>query len=189
MSMPYSVIYCDSCDYRCASHVLWGIFRYRFDDGHESYMERLLGWCTDCESVCPVEDLPHSAVLDRQLAEVREQLGRLASNVVWGWAASVFSRKRKSEIHELREREADLTHVQQMLASRVAPPRCLRCASTSTAPLPLRVPGSKQYDYALGTPHPGCGGVLRVRDSGGTRLAIARRARIYSPEGELINAV
>lgn len=188
MSMPYSIIYCDGCDYRGASHVMWGLFKYRFDDGHESYMERLLGWCSDCESVRPVEALPHPAVIERELIQVRERLHELTSNGIWSWAASALSRQRKAEVRELRTREADLAHMQEMMVSRTASPRCLRCGSTSTVPVPIRVQDHRRYDYAVGMAHPGCGGALRVCDSGGTRLAIATKLRVYTQEGELISA-
>ena len=187
MSMPYSVIYCDKCDYRGASHVMWGLFKYRFDDGHETYMDRLLGWCSDCKSVRPVEDLPHPAVIDRKLIEARDHLRQLTANVAWNWVASALSRERRSEVRKLREKEADWTHIQRMMTLRAAPPRCLQCGSTSTMPLPLRVEGSNRYDYGIGMAHPGCGGALHVRDSGGTRLAIRGKTRIYSPNGELID--
>lgn len=188
MSMPHSVIYCDGCDYRGGTLTLWGLFKYRFDDGHEFHVKRMLGWCSGCKGARPIEVLPHSAVTERELADVRERIGVLTAHGLKSWLASALSRRRRAEIQRLRDKENDLKHVQHMLTSRTSPPRCLRCGSTSVVSLPVRVDDRARYDYDLGMRHPDCGGSLHCRDSGGTRFAIASKLKVYSSEGELISA-
>lgn len=185
MSMPHSIIYCDSCDYRGMSYVVWGLFKYRFDDWHESAVRRELGWCTDCASVRPMESLPHPAVLERELTEVRGRLQPLRTDRFWSRVAAVVSRKRRSEIQSLRDRESDLLHQQAMIASRTSPARCLRCGSTAVTPMAVRVCGNKAFDEDAGMSHPGCGGALRVRNAE-VRLHLSHKLQRYTPEGELI---
>ena len=187
MSMPHSVIYCDGCDYRGGTLTLWGLFKYRFDDGHELHVERTIGWCSDCKGTRPIEVLPHSAAIERELGEDRERIRELTAHGLKSWVASVLSRRRRAEIQRLRDKENDLTHVQHLLTSRTSPPHCLRCGSTSVVSLPVRVDDRTRYDYDLGMRHPDCGGSLRCRDSGGTRFAIAHKLKVYSTEGQLLS--
>ncbi|MSP50471.1 MAG: hypothetical protein EXQ95_14250 [Alphaproteobacteria bacterium] len=166
MSMPYSIIYCDECVYRGASFVTWGLFKYRFDDGHESYMDRVLGWCVDCDGVRAIEDLPDPAILEGDLGAVRNRLTELDGNGVLSWLASALSRKRKEEIRELREREADLTHLNATIAKRKAHARCLDCGSERTAPIPVIPREGKRY---VSTPERKCIGAPEQKCIGDER--------------------
>ena len=186
MSMPYSVVYCDRCSYRGATFIMWGIFRYRFDDGHETYIDRMLGWCSGCGGVQPIERLPNRAEIEKELDATRRRLRKLNPTGLIGRLTLMISRRRHEEVGQLRERERDLEHLSLMVASRTASARCLECSSVSVSPMPISPHEEKHYDHPIGVVHPGCDGALRIRDSGGSRLAFAFEPRVYDLDGRPI---
>ena len=58
MSVPYSIIQCDECNYSATSSVLHGIFIWRDEMGNECNIERDLGICLNCADVVAIEELP-----------------------------------------------------------------------------------------------------------------------------------
>src|SRR3989304_4989566 len=68
MSIATDSSYCDSCDFRAGSAVIWGDFIYRLQGGEEISLNRTFGWCHSCASVEPIEDLsdkPNEDLSDR----------------------------------------------------------------------------------------------------------------------------
>jgi len=199
MSLPFAMIYCDRCESLWASLVTWGFFRYRLPDGVEVPIERRIGWCHACNGVAAIEDLRTDAEIaaDRDETEQVATEQRLAAAKPLGFRERLLRRLlgggradhnvRAYAVPEPREhpRRAEI------LARRTSPPRCLACGSTHNLvlswPADDLLPSHGALGVDLGTEHPGCGGALRVKNSG-FRVSPAFRPRLYDPEGQSLDA-
>ena len=186
MSMPYEVIYCDQCQASWATFCVWGHFAYRLPNGDEVHVNRRLGWCTDCGSIRAIEELPSPEQLaDEMSSAVRRHEDAQPKTL----AERLFgvSRRTNLEHRTAAKQMRDANNLLKVLDLRTSGPRCLECGSTENFALPwppiTSTFSGRKFDVPLGANHPECGGNLRVKDSGGTSVALIFRPRIYDCEG------
>jgi len=181
--MPYGEIYCDRCDFQGTTTVLWGSFKYQFEDGTSAYIERKLGWCSDCNDIRPVEVLPEYDSVNDELEKYRRLLDAERSRGIIGSIHRKMSSRARYHFEHLQESERGMANLLRLAATRRSAPKCLHCSSEDVAEIDMPKYGSDPFDWSLDFLHPGCGGNLRVKDSGGMRISIGNRTMLYSPEG------
>ncbi|WP_293392119.1 hypothetical protein [Nevskia sp.] len=206
MSMPFVIYTCTACNFRGAEHVVWGRFHYRTSKG-EINLERQLGWCDDCGTLAPIEQLPtrerlaaNRALIDEyklRLTELREseKSGRPLWMRLLGFKRLSPDRlKLREGLREVEENQIELRRRANTLSERRAGPRCLICSSESvrTVPQPSMPSEYESVDLYEVIPvdmqHPGCTGQLMACNSE-FRLNMRLLKRIYDPEGRLLDTL
>ena len=175
MSIPFLTFTCDSCDYHSSSFVTFGEFLWNYD-GQTFNFDRQLGLCKDCKEIVAMEKLPDADVMDR---------ARKIHATYAGPPLFLFQEKDKAKYLASQEGFNVLERVMELRR----PPVCLKCGGSDVQPLVLpEVPhGAKRTDMAqtpLGVKHPGCGGQLQVKDSGGLRLGLNPVAYYFGIDGQ-----
>lgn len=163
MSIPFLTFTCDSCDYRSSSFVTFGEFLWNYE-GQTFNFDRQLGLCQDCEAVVAMEDLPDGDTMDRAKEIHSNYTG---PRLFWLQEKDKAKCLASQEGFEVLERVMELNR----------PPVCLKCGGSDVQPLVLpEVPdAASRTDLALtplGVKHPGCGGNLQVKGSGGLRISL-----------------
>lgn len=191
MSLPISIITCDKCGEHWGSNTVWGLHKYQFPDGRQSWMDLTFSWCHDCLSFQAIEVLPTKDVL---LAKHRKEQDQLVAveTAMQGWGKGMHGwwRRRFASTRENRTRQDRLARAQREVdvveaslawhALRRSPPRCLTCGMTAIEYVEWRQPERLQA-----FPHPGCGGNFTVSKTE-HRIIPIRRIRIYDVEGYLL---
>ncbi|MEQ8399234.1 hypothetical protein [Thalassobaculum sp.] len=187
MSMPYGVLACPSCGYEATTKGLWGLFVYRSDQGAEVHIERHLGWCHSCHGVAAIEALPDAGRIQAEQVEAKSRWEALIPTTGLQRLRGLFSGSARG----LRRQALDALRRADLLAAVVMPgrsPCCLDCGSTDVEVIVLPNPESRgqMQDQGLAFRHPGCPKPMRLRESGGTRFAMAPTKRVYDPQGRFI---
>lgn len=175
MSIPFLTFTCDSCDYHSSSFVTFGEFLWNYD-GQTFNFDRQLGLCQDCKEIVAMEDLPDADTMERARKIHSTYTGpRLYSFQEADKAKWLASQ----EGFEVLERVMELNRL----------PVCLNCGGSDAQPLVLpEVPGgASRTDMALtnlGVKHPGCGGQLQVKGSGGLRLGLNHVTYYFDIDGK-----
>jgi hypothetical protein len=191
MSVPFGRIYCDACDYIGDTLCAAGYFHYVDEDGRRCWVSREVGWCFECGKVSPLEAITPLSELEPPVPEIaapepvepRSVVDRIRS--WWGGSA-------KDPTIQQRQDELERERVTAELLYRVAQldrkPVCLTCGSENIHffEKPDSETRGPKYDISLGLRHPGCGGELRQRDSGGTRIAPVMPRLLYDLNGQRI---
>ena len=163
MSIPFLTFTCDRCDYHSSSFVTFGEFLWNYD-GQTFNFDRQLGLCQDCKVIVAMEKLPDADVMDR---------AKEIHSTYTGPRLFRFQVKDEAKYLASQEGFEVLERVMELQRS----PVCLQCGGSDVQPLVLpELPdGAKRTDMALtplGVKHPGCGGQLQVKGSGGLRLGV-----------------
>ena len=174
MSVPFEIIECERCDYIQTTLVTAGKFVWTVGT-EEFWFDRELGVCVDCQAVVAMEKFPDPALLSA--AQKRrngfwnkltkrygnDEAGHLASYAGFSVVESVMSLGRK--------------------------PVCLSCGGSHVQRLALPDDGESNNTAVclLHITHPGCGGELTIRGSGGERVAPMEVTRIYDIHGQQIS--
>lgn len=199
MSMPFEIVYCETCEERWSSFFLWGKFLYCLPDGREIPVHLDWGWCNRCGCFGPVEHLRPYEQYDVELGKIRAHLRKTRLRL-WPTIMKVclfFLRKKDIETwNNLSEQitggklDRDrLIEEKQVAALRTEPLKCMLCGSEEVScydwpPFPpfednvLPVP--------TGYTHPGCGGKLWLTTSGSFRIRIILERRLYDINGNLL---
>jgi hypothetical protein len=199
MSLPVTKFYCKKCDFEGGDVGTWGMHEYVLPNSVRIPINRLLGWCDDCDQIASVELFSRTeSEKEVQQAEdaVEEHMQLLPRRRWWQLHQFVFYWIWKHRVTEWESKQFDLlcklddakdvvVHLQQ----RKTPPRCLECGSRKVhAPV---VTNSETDEYleekpcATGFVHPGCGGEIWMRMDG-MRIALKPSVKYYTPEGDLI---
>lgn len=169
MSMAAAILYCDACDSRWSSAVLWGHFVYSLPGGQEISIDRVWGWCDCCRSFEPIERLPSD--------KPTTIAGRLLH----------FARRNHPGNDELMAKK-------QLMRMRTEPPKCLSCGSQDVTyfewprfPLGRISPASAvdAPNVSTGQSHPGCDGKLWLTYSR-FRFIMKMEQRFYDGNGNLL---
>jgi hypothetical protein len=191
MSMPFSVIKCESCEKKWATHMLWDMLEYLLPDGNLFGISRTIAWCNDCNDLSPVEDLPDEDELEERLSEASSELTKqqqLRPNIPVEHR-SFFGLKKKQiwpnegHIEFFENAVQRIKTAMYLQKQRRTGSKCLRCGS-----LDIHEEGlwdKKQKEYRQDMIHPGCGGRIKVEDSG-YRVALSAKHRIYDTEGNFL---
>jgi|GEM_PF-2013679 len=190
MSTPVVKVQCTQCEFRSSTSVVEGRFAYELPGDARLSLRRRLGWCFDCATIRPVEDLTRDSFeaeftrLTSTLAKVENELAKSKTGIraLFRWSET---RTKQSErnIAFFRKQISEAALYGNLLASRHSPPRCLQCSGQNV--IPCELPQAPKDTSLLVTRfvHPDCGGYLTISDSG-MRLAVNYpTVRIYSSEG------
>lgn len=204
MSVPATVITCDSCDYSGSTGVCFGIFKYQTPFGNIS-LPRTLGWCSLCGSVSPIEDTDQVARFDSLKEDISILESSLAKEIEKEkrsrpFLARMFS-NHQPDTDSIRAMRVTVANLSQELVSPSAlatylipmgGPHCLSCGSSDVFRFPEMPDGlddfysEQRVPKAIGVKHPGCGGEMYAATS---EVRINRRfsERLYTLYGERIS--
>ncbi len=182
MSQPFDEVYCDRCEYRRGSFVLWGRLSYMLPSGKQLHLNRRLGWCHTCKEIVAMEDIATEALLQVSIDDctVRlEAISRLKNGRLFKRLLSYD----RTEIIDLEENLSDLCERLALLRQRSSLERCLSCGSTEVVPISL--PAVDREPVQLDFSHPGCGGNFWAAHNP-TWLNMRFEEKYYNVEGEHI---
>lgn len=203
MSVPGVDITCDRCKYRGSTVVLFGHFKYSTSFGTIS-LPRILGWCSSCESLSPIEESNCGVRLEslaRDLEstydQIKEKKKSLRKNTAFFKRMLSFSQPHSKEIEELQQKAARISSelyspaILEDYLNSSRKPCCLTCGSSAVQKAP-RMPDelndfndSYRTKIPIGMKHPGCGGELLASTSE-LRLSLRLEDKIYNLAGERI---
>ena len=142
MSIPHTTFTCDQCDFTASNIGIWGRFLYQLPGGSLVHFKRTSGWCFDCKTIVPVEDLDQEWAkkklegLKGDLYRKQEELYALESKkrgLFTRWFVSKARLKRIQETVDYFHKEIGEAFLYvNILSSRRSPPRCLVCSQTNT---------------------------------------------------------
>lgn len=158
VSTPINII-CEKCRYQGSSMVLWGGREYT--DGHiSSFAKSILGWCSSCTKLVPIEDFSDEQQVIQKLGYLRKWIERWPGQRI---ALLMAARKRARRRETLQELEAYVTRL-ALIRARRGTEKCLVCGS----PEIFSLEGQWELEYHIsgtyigkrrtGFIHPNCGG-------------------------------
>lgn len=182
MSMPSINLNCEKCDYSDTTMVTWGNFNYRYKK-QTTPINRVLGWCFNCEKLAPIEDFSNSSEI---LAEIKDLINTLKSTSKR--ISITFSNKKYENRVEKLEKIDQLSTQLNMIIERKGQERCLNCSSTNVS----LFDGDYKLDYEgllykglkkTGFIHPNCGGEI-IATPNPIRFNMRFEPKFYSPDGK-----
>lgn len=182
MSMPFSIITCDSCSRNWVTHVFWGRRSYRLPDGRDADVGRALAWCNACNGFVMMEQFPKPGEVQEQLMAAASDLEEqqipkeyfLFRFIKW----QVRPKPENLELYQRRLRKAEA--LRDWCRTRKSLPKCLTCGSTDVQETNLW--GDQQKETIR---HPNCGGEFQVEESE-IRISKRLKHRFYDVEGNFL---
>lgn len=162
MSMPCTILYCDTCDYQRHNTALWGDYAY-LSEGVEVPLERVLAWCHKCKSFSAIEDFTNLngcvSHLTKSIRSLEVPEGALAA-----LANVLIPARRKANAEAIRNAQTCSLRV-DLIRARKGSERCLECGSTEWAAFgddATRAVNSvgSSGEQRTGFIHPECGGEI-----------------------------
>lgn len=183
MSMPFSVITCDSCSREWFTHVFWGRHSYRLPDGRNTEVHQALAWCTPCNNFVMMEQFPKpERVQEKLMAAARDLEARqvIKEHVLFGFIKRKI-RPKPEDLEPYQRRLQEVEALRDWCRVRTSPLKCLTCGSTDVQKIDLR--GDQPQDVMR---HPHCGGTFQVEES---EICISKRLkhRFYDIEGHFLS--
>jgi hypothetical protein len=183
MSMPSINLDCEKCGYSGSTMVTWGSFNYRTED-QIIPVNRILGWCLDCDGLVPIEDFSNSNEI---LAEIKEILKPLKIKASKWLSINLFKYQCKNRAESIEKVEQLATQL-NMIVERKGKERCLTCSSINVLPFD----GDYRLEYEgllykglkkTGFIHPSCGGEI-IATPNPIRFNMRFEPKYYSPQGK-----
>lgn len=182
MSMPYTIIECDTCSKKWFSYDFWGMKSYRFNDGRNLHINSVIGWCKCCNDFTNIEKS-----LTKE--EIKNKLELLHYN--WSEKKTIreylfyrffrLKQQFKLKFDKLYRKQFQEIHsLEDFYKSRKSPSKCLKCGSTQIEEANLW--GNEGKNPIL---HPNCGGRFGLQKSD-MRIAMRLKHRFYSLEGDFL---
>lgn len=190
MSMTYYIFECTACHMTEYSYKSWGYFEYRIPEDLSSPVDRSMGVCRDCRTVVPLERLPSLDDVLRRKVSAEEALKRLSPHRFsprrWIKLSQSDQKMRDYLVQDLKK-----ISVIEKISMNGRLPVCLMCGSYDA--YYLNIPSScdrtRSDAWHTNGIHPGCGGRIAARGSGGMRIRLAHRViRTYDEEGQFLAA-
>lgn len=182
MSVPYRIISCSGCELSQSSTILNGIFVWRDSNYRERDIDRELAVCRGCGDIVPKEKFPKQDLF--QKAKEIYHSGALKRK----WLGAL----RRQDDFTPSIIEDAISHdegfeVLEAVMNLKRRPGCLFCGSAdvSAISIPDNLDMLGEDVHRTSTLHPGCGGELLMRGSGGRRIAMRLYKRIYDIHGTL----
>jgi hypothetical protein len=184
MSVPFGVVECELCGYVATTSVTNGKFLWT-DGEDEFWFSRRLAVCHSCESVVAMEEFPTEPEIQEKEQNAQEAARRRERST--GFFARLFRSRSTIDPNSFPRMPEGFDVARKVLAMG-RKPVCLSCGSTTVVPLvlPDDYVTSNESLRMLNVRHPGCGGMLTIYGSGGTREMGMPIARIYNLEGRFI---
>jgi hypothetical protein len=190
MSMPFSFIRCDSCPKNWATHMTWGLFSYSLPDGRYAFIDRTIAWCDGCDDFVPAEHIPDveelEEKLDKKSRELESEQHRLRQPIEHRAFFGLIRKQIWPDAKDVWVYEREVARAQASLdwrKIRKSAPKCLLCGSPIVQQKELWDRETRQW--AEGITHPGCGGKIRIEDSG-YQIALGTKHRVYDTDGDFI---
>lgn len=173
MSIPFLSITCTACDFRGSSFATTGWYLWRHK-GQTVQFERRLGLCLDCNKIVAIEDLPDDETIERartiRATYTGQPLLRLLEPDYAKYLASQVGFEVLEEVLALNRR-----------------PVCLECGKSAVRPIDRPEGVNSRSPVSLNIGHPWCAGTLQAKSSGGLRISVRAKTRVYSIKGQLIS--
>lgn len=178
MSMPFSIIRCEQCSQKWASHSAYGGFLYELPDGRRAWAKRTLAWCEGCQGFAPVEMLPEPQELEEELSTMTaklEEASILVEKRIFGFL-KVMKPANEDAVDTYTKCVVEAQAAIDWRKLRKSKPRCLSCGSQDVY---------QESVWDSNKIHPGCGGKLIIEDSG-YRISLHHTDRIYDVDGNFL---
>lgn len=195
MSLPVISFSCDRCGFTSSNMVFWGRFYYQIGNGRYIHVERCAGWCFDCQTFAPIEELNQEKAMNelqrvkKELWKHQEQLGKIESYKI-GIISRWFTSSKKLEalrtkVGYLQINVSSALSYVNLINSRKSPARCLRCCQSNITPFVMPPVEDNPGKHLTGFIHPNCGGNI-IAENSNTRIAMKYKTCIYSIEGNFL---
>ena len=157
MSMPSIHLDCAECDFHGCTSVTWGLYSYLVNN-EEIPVNRVLGWCSDCDSFQPIECFDPEESF-QEIVKSRDQLKRFQSSLIM----QILNRTRRNQIQYYQDEINRHALNLYMISKRKGTEKCLTCGSSDT----IKFDGDYSLEYESGLYqgvkrtgfiHPKCGG-------------------------------
>ncbi|MGI8437667.1 MAG: hypothetical protein ACR2NX_12325 [Chthoniobacterales bacterium] len=158
MSAPLYQFTCTKCDFEGRYAFGRGGYVYRLPDGSRAYVPRVVGWCSDCQTIMAIQSGISLSKLEQQCRTLEASLPPKPRPFLSRLFAKREDWKTQHMRSEIREKQQLLT----LLDGRTALAACMLCGCTSVTPMEL---DAKCETTLLPYPHPGCGGRLIMTES------------------------
>ncbi len=172
MTFPSHLYQCSECQRTFTSDDTAGHFSYQAADGFRFPLKQRSGWCFDCDSHVPVEDLRTEDLL-QEIVSLHQQVPK---------DAGFFKSLSSSYKHDKKLLTDQLTRLEKrldLIKTRQSPPKCLSCGGGHIS----LVEGAGPSCY-----YPGCKGTLQEQGDP-LHLSLEFDHRIYDLEGLLIQVI
>ena len=175
MSITFLNFTCDKCSFHGDTLVTFGSFYW----SHKEKMFQIkqqLGFCSDCDELVAMEDLPDSYTMKRAREIHKDYKGKqLFQLIEKDYAKYIASQK-------------GFAVLDRVIALKRRPV-CLKCGGDTVQAVELPSNASGSIPIKIGIKHPGCLGNLKVHGSGGVRLGMNPIKYIYDIYGKLTSTV
>lgn len=185
MSVPFGVIECSQCTYVVTTSVTNGMFLWT-DGEDEFWFSRCLAVCHACERVVAMEEFPTEQEIQEKEQQAQEAARKREKSK--GFFARLFRSRDPINPNRVPQRMPEGFNVAREVLAMGRKPVCLSCGSAAVVPLilPDDFVTKEENLRPLNVRHPGCGGMLTIYGSGGTREMGMPIARIYDLEGQFL---
>lgn len=175
MSIPFLSITCTSCSFRGSSLATVGRFQWS-DQGQVFNFDRQLGLCLDCNGIVAIEKFPDAQIMKR------------ARRIRPAYVARLLFRLLETDQVKYLASQKGFDVLERVLALK-RQPVCLECGTSAVRP--IIIPKGVNSDAAVATDlgHPWCAGKLQIQASGGMRIGLKQRTRIYDIYGRLTSTI
>lgn len=210
MSIAYETIGCTNCDYEVGSHILWGESVYEMQILGTVRIKKRLGWCDDCATLVPLEDLrprklDSNKATDNNLngivADIAKKHTQLHQNLIG--IKLITSKTQRQEflrqsnalgavVCELQAclcRSAEEERFNNVITTRKSQAKCLNCSSSKIFFCDLLNPTADSELIKLDYVHPNCGGKFTVLPNRNRAAIKFTQIRINSSEGIFLREV
>lgn len=176
MSWPVTTYRCKKCDFETGDLHTWGAREYVMPNGVRMVMDWALGWCQDCNNICPVELLDYErhnlelsyAEADLKAFGTRPGVEADAQTIAnWNYLAGIVENARDA----LR-----------VITERKKPLHCLTCGSERVTPWLNKIDGKSK------PVHGPCGECFESSEDD-FRIALKQSFKRYTLDGDFIAEV
>lgn len=163
MSFKVQLLECETCKTAVYAFPLLPS-AYVFPTGELARIRSSFGWCGGCHRIRQVEQLPSTATLDKEEADLR-----------------ALARTKPEGLDKYEQKDLERIGLyRRLLAVRQSANRCMSCGSTN-----IDLWAFDEDDKATYNPHGGCTGQFQqIEDPDGMRIALVDDAEAFSIEGQ-----
>jgi len=178
MSMPTTDFKCDACNFQSSSTVIWGSSHYLDESNAEVNLEKILGWCCECQSIAPIECFDDELLIITKIIEHSQHLQPSFAHII-KWVFSGEYRNHLGSINRLNKRLS-------IIKLRKGKECCLNCGSQNVDTI---FQGNKQASSinSSETLHPGCKSHGKLNAQPGLNINMSLSPRFYDLNGEEID--
>lgn len=144
------------------------------DKGQTFQFDRRLGLCIDCNKIVAIEDLPDAATMER------------ARSIRATYTGQPLFRLLEPDYAKYLASQVGFDVLEAVMALD-RQPVCLECGKSVVRPIDGKEGVKSKTPVSLNLGHPWCAGTLQAKSSGGLRMSVRAKTRVYSIKGQLIS--